>query len=472
LLFALRGFAGSDLNHTSNSVEESHPSRKNKNAARVGHPVSTSLKKSEGWGTRWGRALAGAAPLSLAVAGAWLSNVPVGVMASYLLAAVAVAAALLMRSFAPILRAAIATALGLGLSAVYLLPAIVEQRWIAVSQATDDPGERIENSFLFARHADPALVDHDIELHKVSLIAAVLIALAIAAIIIAALRGKLTAPRRWWILLALVPLAILFLQLPISLPMWNLLPKLRFLQFPWRWLVALGAPMGIFLAAAVWPSESAKRWPRIAVGAGCVAVFAAMTALGGRVYFQPCDEEDNVAAMLDVYHSGAGFVGTSEYAPLNTDNTMIATGLPAACLVDDPTTELGVASSDPDANPAWQPAQGSCSAAFDFKQLRAKDHAEHFELAAQTSQAGFLILRLHSYPAWRIAVNGRAVNDLPQRADGLIVVRVPQGAVDVTADWTTTPDVLAGRWVSLLSLVLIAGLWFLERKLARPQLSS
>lgn len=434
-------------------------------------------------GSLWRRALDGSAvPLALTVAGAWLSNVPVGVMVCYLLAAVAVTAALLVRSFAPILRAAVATVIGLGLAAIYLLPAVIEQRWIAVSQATDDPGERIENSFLFARHADPALVDHDIELHKVSLIATAMIALALAGILLCLwrrrldafpgpqLRGtwgtrKFSSQHSWWILLALIPLAILFLQLSISLPVWNLLPKLRFLQFPWRWLVALGAPMGIFLAAAVWPSESAKRWSRIAVATGCAVLFLLMTALGGGVYFQSCDEEDNVAAMVDVYRSGAGFAGTSEYAPVDADDTMIATGLSAACLVDDPTIELGIASDEPDAIPDWQPAQGSCEDTFAAAPMGAKNGGEHFEVRAVTSHAGYLVLRLDRFPTWRIAVNGRDVHELPRRADGLIAVPVPQGAVNVTADWATAPDARTGRWVSLLSLLLVTGLWLLEHRL-------
>ncbi len=99
--------------------------------------------------------------LALVVAGAWLSNAPLGVMASYLLAAVALAAALLEKSWAPVLRASIAAALGIGLAAIYLIPAAWEQRWVDIRQATDDPGLMIENSWLFARHADPVLALHD-----------------------------------------------------------------------------------------------------------------------------------------------------------------------------------------------------------------------------------------------------------------------------------------------------------------------
>jgi hypothetical protein len=53
---------------------------------------------------------------------------------------------------------------------------------------------------------------------------------------------------------------------------------------------------------------------------------------------------------------------------------------------------------------------------------------------------------------------------LPKRTDGLIVVPVPQGAVDVTVDWARSPDVLAGRWVSGFSLLLLAGLVWVERR--------
>jgi hypothetical protein len=75
-----------------------------------------------------------------------------------------------------------------------------------------------------------------------------------------------------------------------------------------------------------------------------------------------------------------------------------------------------------------------------------------------------LVLRLVSYPAWRIRVNGQLQTALPKRDDGLIVVPVPQGAVDVTVDWTRSPDVVAGRWVSAVSVLLLIALWWVERR--------
>jgi hypothetical protein len=423
--------------------------------------------------TVWKRALDGsAAPLSLVVAGAWLSNIPVGVMTCYLLAAVALAAALLSKSWAPAARAFVAAALGMGLASIFLLPAAWEQPWADLRQTSSDPGEMIENSWLFGRHADPALNDHDFVLHQASMIAVIMVAVALGGLVVSWRRKSLKAARRWWVPLALIPFAVMLLQLPISLPVWNLLPKLRFLQFPWRWLMVLEAPMAIFFASAVWPAASARRWSRVAVAAACAAIFLAVAATAGLVFFQPCDEEDAVAGMLASWRSGVGVGGTDEYEPPGADDSLLAKGLPAACLVSDPATVLGESSGEPDAAPVWEAAQGSCDETFAASPPRASNHGEHFEIVANTGHAGYLILRLRSYPAWRVMVNGRLIAGLPKRDDGLMAVPVPEGPVNLTADWTATPDAILGRWLSGLALLLLAALWVLERKLAPPRLSS
>lgn len=165
----------------------------------------------------WRRALDGSAwRLALVVAGVWLSNVPLGVMASYLLAAVAAAAALKRKSWAPAIRACVAAALGIGLAGLYLIPATWEQRWVDVAQAISDPGSRIENSWLFAQHADPALDLHDSVLLKASIIAASMIGVAMVCAGVCWLRGKFAAKREWWMVLALIPVVVLLVMVMLA----------------------------------------------------------------------------------------------------------------------------------------------------------------------------------------------------------------------------------------------------------------
>jgi hypothetical protein len=408
------------------------------------------------------------APLAVAVAGAWLSNPTVGVMACYLLAAVVLIRVLLERSWMLAWRAAAGAVLGMGLIAIYLVPAAWEQRWVDIRQVTEDPGQTLENNWLFAVHADPSMAYHDQVLHTASVIAILMVAVALGGLLLCWRRGRLPGGRQWWIPLALIPPAVLLLQFPFSRPLWNLLPDLRFLQFPWRWLAVLEAPMGLFIAAAVWPASSSARWRRVAVGTACTAIFLALTAYAAKDLFQVCDDEDAVVPMLDAYRAGQGFIGMFEYEPIGADNGLVASGLPEACLTSNAATALGKKTDDPDAPPAWEPAQGSCEAAYP---AAANSAPEHLRVAATTPHAGYLILHLRSYPAWLVKVNGLAVNSLPKRNDGLMAVPVPRGAVSLTVDWTTTPDVWAARWLSVLSILALVGVYLLERRERRARLS-
>ena len=419
-------------------------------------------------GSVWRRALDGSAVLlALVVAGAWLSNAPLGVMASYLLAAVALTVAILQRSWAPILRSVVAVTLGLGLSAIYLVPAAVEQHWVQIRQATDDPGLAIENSFLFGHHTDPNLELHDVELWRVSAIAVIMIGLAFISIFIAWRRGLLRR-RTWWIPMALIPLAVLLLQLPISLPLWNVLPKLRFLQFPWRWLVVLEAPLGIFFAAAIWPT---RRWLRVVVIVSSSLIFLFITTVTTLLFHQTCDAEDAVVGMLSAFRGGQGFEGTDEYAPPGADNTLMAVGLPDACLTSNPAVVL--AKSDDGNTPEWDPTSGHCDATYSWQRQKGHVSPEHLRLVADTPHAGYLILHLRDYAAWKINVNGETVAlgarpnyaSLPHRDDGLMAVPVPEGSVRLDVDWITTGDVVMGRLLSLMSLGYFTVLFLIERKL-------
>ena len=416
------------------------------------------------------RASSSALPLALVIAGAWLSNFPVGVMAAYLLAAGSLAAAIAARSWAPLVRAVGAMAMGTGLAMFFLLPALLESRWVNPGQALNDPSMKVEASWLFARHADPSLAPHDEVLRTVSMIAVAMLALAILGLLVSWRRGHLTRKPgnaqkcggRWWIPLAVIPFAVLILLTPVSLPMWNWLPYLRLLQFPWRWLAVLNSPMALFAAAGIW--VEGRRW-RAVVVAISAAAFLCAAAAAGLVYYQPCDDEDSVAGTLAAYRAGGGLEGYHEYEPPGTDDEMIARGMPNACLVSASNVELGREKED--GALYWSPSEGSCLATFRWQSAE----PERLRLTAAMPRAGVLILRLRSYPAWRVRLNGAPLASFPPRADGLISVPVEAGNVDLAVDWGPEPGQVAGRWLSAISILLLLAPGFLHRRRLRPRLS-
>ena len=420
------------------------------------------------------------APLALVLAASWLSNLPLAVIASYLLAGVALLAAVVKRSWTPVLRSAVAAPLGLGLAAIYWVPAAFERNWVDIKQATEDPGYSFENNWLFVHNANPILALHDAINHQASWVAVSMIAAAFVAIAVCWHRGtlarqKTSGSRSWWIPLAAIPVVVLFMSFPISRPVWYVLPEMRFLQYSWRWLEAVEAPMAIFVVAAVWPTT---RRLRIAVLAACSAWFAAATVFAGTTFFQVCYPEDTVASVLADHRNGVGFEGMFEYAPPNADLTQIARGLPDACLVSDPNMRLGKPdANDPDANPQWSRQQGSCDATY----VTAGDgsaNPEHRVIRANVAHSGYMVLRLLSYPSWRVRVNGRLVSadrtielSLRRRDDGLIAVPTPQGTVDISIDWENGSDVRASRWMSGVSVLLLTVVWLWERRRARGRLT-
>jgi hypothetical protein len=432
-------------------------------------------------GNAWQRALDGsAAPLSLAIAGAWLSNGPVGVIACYLLAAAAALAAILEWSWARIIRATVGTALGIALAGFYLVPAAQEKSAVDMRAATDSPWVQVESNFVFAHN--PAMVDHaehDRVNQQVSWVGVIMLTLTAGAVLISWLRYRLPE-RRQWIPLAAIPLAVLFLLLPISQPVWDLLPLLRMLQFPWRWLLIVEAPMAIFLALAIWPDITVQKsggrrrtaktargqWQRVAAVILCGALFLA-GIVSGFTFFQACTVDMNLPALLSSFMGGLGSSGRLEYAPEGANLGLVALYLPGACLTNEPLTALGATMRRAETTrvrQVWQAAQGSCEATYPMEKGPSRGGAEHYQVKAVLEHPGYLILRLQRYPAWRVSVNGQTVDRLPEREDGMMAVPVPSGTVNVDVDWTTMPDVTAGRWLSAIGALAIAGLWFLERK--------
>jgi hypothetical protein len=449
------------------------------------------LRRRKPAGNFWEQTFDGSAvPLALIVAGIWLSNGPVGIMASYLLAAVALISTLIERSLAPMARAAVSTGAGMALASLYLIPAVWEKKWASIEYAVTQVKYVVENNWLFTRNADPFLAPHDMMLHQISILAVTMLVIVFGAGAVAWIRGVEPVERRWSIPLALIPLAVLFLLLPVSQPVWNAVPELRLLQFPWRWLTILEAPMAIWFALAVcFDRRTLRRWQM----AACAAIFVGISLAAQHWWYVECGS--SMDSLQQSVREGMGVFGKPEYGtpgtqfpfidPLVDSNgnplvdpraDLIVQSLPSACLLD----KLPDASVQGDAGsvPVWRGNLANCNGSG-WHELVLTSGASGLEIARSMPEqrwitgvaehAGYLILPLRYYPAWGVKVNGTPVTATAEQWRGLMAVPVPQGNVHISVDWTTTGDVVAGRWVSGIALLLVTGLYLFERKLSRAQ---
>jgi hypothetical protein len=395
------------------------------------------------------RRRASIAPLSLSVAALWLSNSPAAVVGSYLLAMLALGMWIAEGKLWPALRAAGGMAIGLGLAAFYIVPAAFEQRWVQIERAIV-PGMRVEDSFLFA-HTGEAF--HDQVLHAASWILVLEMVLATVAAYLAWKRQP--GIRERIVLTALLPI-ILLLQLPVSDGMWKLAPHMKFLQFPWRWLMALSVVGCVLASMAIrWGST---RWRAVVAG----VLIGAMAIGGGVLFFQPCDEEDAVAPQLTAFALGSGVEGTDEYTPVGVDNAAVQQHLPLVRVLH--AAQDDTADSTPGDNPEWRPGDpGSIQAKVDARH----PNGEHWLVSAVTNEAGYAVLRLMDYPSWRVTVDGQPVTHRPKREDGLMAVPLAAGSHEIAVQWRATGDVVVGRAISAIAVLALIGVAVFERK-SRP----
>jgi 6-pyruvoyl-tetrahydropterin synthase related domain len=385
------------------------------------------------------------APLGLSVAALWLTNSPGAVIGSYLLAILALGMWIAEGSLRPALRAAGGMALGLGLAAFYIVPAAFEQRWVQIDRAIM-PGMRVEDSFLFLRTGQEF---HDQVLRTASWILVATLAFAAIAAYLASRRRAGGTARM--VLIATLPI-ILLLQLPASDAIWKYAPHLKFLQFPWRWLMALSVA-----ACALAGMSVVKQARRYTVVAGAMIV---TLAIGGAfLFFQPCDDEDAVAAQLAGFRQGRGTQGTDEYTPIGVDNAAVQQGLPLVRMLR--AAQDDTVDSTPADNPEWRPGDpGGIAATVDAR----RPNGEHWVVRAETPEPGYAVLRLMDYPSWRVTVDGQRVGRRPVREDGLMAIPVQAGRHAIEVEWIATPDVIAGRVLSGCSLLALALVVVLERK--------
>jgi hypothetical protein len=215
------------------------------------------------------------------------------------------------------------------------------------------------------------------------------------------------------------------LLLSVSNLFWQFLPELRFVQLPFRWLLSMNAALAMLLAMG------AKRWTWTLRVLASAVLLATVIVAGYR--FQPpwWEKAADIRQMSDAVADGTGYEGTDEYVPAGDDAYELNKSLPRVS--DD--TGAAVQSE----MLAWGPTE------------------KHFTLHAAAPQN--LTVRLFSYPAWEVVVNGKSAATKKTDVTGLIVIPIASGDSDVHIHFRRTVDRFVGDIVSLISLAVIVVAW-------------
>jgi hypothetical protein len=364
----------------------------------------------------------------------WLTNIPESIVLFYTLLLGATAVMFRRRSLRPLVSFVVAEIIAACLAAFYLLPTVAEKGLIN-SDAVLRFGYR--QWLILARSAQP---------HQSLQITCWLTACLSFVIIVGCAWMSRSSPSDSRTTYALVDLSVIafFFQLPVSLFLWEFLPKLRFVEFAFRFIPILGFAVALMLL-----KTTSRKFLRIlsyallaflAVRPFLHYVRAASHDEKGKVHLSPL-----AGAELSHTEESEGWAGIDEYVPAGAS-------MPASF------------ASVPGIAPVGHGAGGQCAPVMES---RTPDRV----LFSTYSDAGCTVrLPLFDYPYWS-AVDGDGHRLSIEDDGGLAAVTVGPGNQHVQLRFRASSAYRTlGKIISALSGAVVFALLFVWRD--RPRLEA
>jgi hypothetical protein len=341
-------------------------------------------------------------------------------------------------------RGLLPVVLGLGLTTFFWLPGLAERDWVQTQRLLGVWVFDYRNNFLQLKHllalprrTDPTLVN-DWPPRSLGLVPAALALLPLGG------WRRFSLSQRGLLLLFLAGMLLFALMtLPLSRPLWDHLPLLPYVQFPWRFLGPAAFCAAVLAGAAV-PALGATG--RRATPVAAVVIVLLFLANQGWFFPDHCAPpgDTSVAGMIrwEGMTDTLGATAGGEYLPTWVQQVPD----PASLLVE---YERGgpVRRLDEEALPA-----GASVVAATYSPLGA-------ELVLDTPEPFHARYLAFYYPGWRVDVDGQAADVQPSQPSGLISFPVPAGRHEIRVRFGPTPLRAAATilsWVTLLGLGAVA----------------
>ncbi len=275
---------------------------------------------------------------------------------------------------------------------------------------------------------------------------------SVAGVVVRQRRTGRGADRRFMaIFLIAVTLVTLFLMTPAAQVIWDVLPLVELIQFPWRLLAVVVFTLAMLAGFGAWALNRAApgRGPQaanpFAYVIGLVLIVSSLPFAQPQIVPLRAQDESPLA-VLDfemAFPDMRGMTAWAERPPADADSPLIAQYL------------------------AGQPLQKAAIAAGSGEIVGQSSGA--LAARALVRAEGPVTLRFYTYyfPGWRATVDGRPVAIRADGPNGLIGVDVPAGQHEVEVTFGLTPARIAGRVLAALG-VLLCVLLLAWRVLAGP----
>lgn len=215
--------------------------------------------------------------------------------------------------------------------------------------------------------------------------------------------------------LSVVLLGYIFLLMPISQVVWNNLPLLKSVDFPWRVLTVLSVAIPIYVVSIPWNR----------IGRAFIVCAAIITILIAAPWYR---QRDLVVQPDTAY--------ATNQATATSNNEYITTWMPSA--------------------PQQQPQEKIITRygiAQEMSKISETPTKREWRLVMLT--AGTIEYALMYFPGWKVYLNQKPV-EFTYQANGLVQIPVPEGESVLELRFEKTPVVLISELVSAISVLILA----------------
>lgn len=325
-------------------------------------------------------------------------------------------------------------ALGVGLSAVFLVSVLFETKYVHIEQALE---QRYTDAFLFEDFnaitrilgaADyPMTAGYAKEANLVAIAIALLFVLASSIVWIereSIERSVLHLSIALWVIAAVS----LFMSTRLSKPLWDNIHRLQYLQSPVRWLVIVICAVSLLTAVAASALTHARKRRRIVYIASLLVVLAFNLTVSAHVSTQERASRDGLETKM-------AHQDVPEYVPLWWDGIFHKEFDDSSVLVAG--GEAEVSSID--------------------------DHGSKRRYQVHAKTEARLRFRSVYFPGWVARLDGKTV-DLQRSDQGLIEVIVPAGEHYLTLTFEPTWRHIKAGIVSAASVLILVAMLYSTRR--------
>lgn len=245
--------------------------------------------------------------------------------------------------------------------------------------------------------------------------------------------------------------AITFMIMPASVTIWEAIPSLAYVQFPWRFLGILALLIGLMCAPVVrFLSPLDRHDSRIGA-----ALLLSLPLLAVLPILVPPSHGSFGEASVAAYayferHGGAlGTTSTADYIPV---------GVEAPVIKDDAITAQYEADLPIDRVMFESLPEGATV-------TLSRNKPTDWTYTIATPESFELVLKAFSYPGWQASIDGQPVRVGIQKPEGFIRINVPSGEHVLRVWFGTTPTRSIATLISLSGVLLLI---ILSSRLRQP----